>query len=477
MFLSLATTADRADELGFLLQKHPGRVFERELSVGVARVFYPEATAGRCEVCLLLEADPVKLARESHARGNGGGYAAAKPYLAGSLLAVALGRCFNTALAGRAKEKVERLTEAWPLTVTIPALPCRGGADAVRAAFEPLGYACDIVTPPLDPGQPAWGEAGVHHVALTGRQAIPAVLNHLAVLLPALEGDRHHFVSSEEVEKLVRRGGEWLADHPLRDRLVAFSLKRKPSLIAQALEQLDALTDDAEKDADAPASPSPLGGAPAESEPPSGDGEAAKSRPLHEARLDAVTAILADPARGVASVADLGCGEGKLLRRLIAEPRFDRLLGLDVSAPLLDRTARRLHLDRGGVGDRVSLIQGSLTLRDDRLEGFDAAVLCEVVEHVDPHRLDAVAASVFGCARPRVVVLTTPNREFNAVWESLPAGERRHADHRFEWDRAEFAAWTDAVCDRYGYGVERSGIGEERPAFGPPSQMAVFTRT
>ena len=88
-----------------------------------------------------------------------------------------------------------------------------------------------------------------------------------------------------------------------------------------------------------------------------------------------------------------------------------------------------------------------------------------------------MAASVFGCARPRVVVLTTPNREFNAVWESLPAGERRHADHRFEWDRAEFAAWTEEVADRYGYGVERLGVGEEHPAFGPPSQLAIFTRT
>ena len=285
MFLSLATTADRADDLGYLLQKHPGRVFERELSVGTARVFYPEATADRCEVCLLLEADPVKLARESFGPGNSGGYAAAKPYLAGSLLAVALGRCFNTALAGRCREKVERLAERWPLTVTLPALPCRGGADAVRAAWEPLGYACEVRTPPLDPAQPAWGEAGVHHVTLTGEQTVLAVLNHL-----------------------------------------------------------------------------------------------------------------------------------------------------------------------------------------------DAAVLCEVVEHVDPHRLDAVAASVFGCAKPRIVVLTTPNREYNAVWETLPAGQARHADHRFEWDRAEFAAWCDEVAARHGYGVERSGVGEDHPEFGPPSQMAVFTR-
>ena len=467
MFLSLAATAPDAADLGFLLQKHPERVFRRELSVGTATVFYPEATADRCEVCLLLEVDPVKLARDAQKHGAGN-YAAAKSYLAGSLLAAAIGRCFNSALTGRCKEKTERLAEAWPVTVTIPALPCRGGADAVRAAWEPLGYACEIATPPLDPDRPAWGEAAMHHVTLTGAHPIPAALNHLAVLLPALEGDRHHFVSDEEVEKLVRRGGAWLADHPLRDRLVAFSLKRQPSLIAQALERLDAL-----------AEPSLAEDANVELEVAAPDGEG-ESRPprlsLHEERLDAILAVLTEPARGIASVADLGCGEGKLLRRLLAEPRFGRILGMDVSAPLLDRTARRLKLDRTDRAERVTLIQGSLTLRDDRTAGFDAAVLCEVIEHLDPHRLDAVAASLFGCAAPRTVVLTTPNREFNAVWESLPDGSLRHRDHRFEWDRAEFAAWTDAVAERFRYRVERRGIGEEHGEFGPPSQMAIFTR-
>ena len=469
MFLSLAATAPDAADLGFLLQKHPDRLFERDLSVGTARIFYPEAAADRCEVCLLLEVDPVKLAREAMKHG-GGGYAAAKPYLAGSLLAVAIGRCFNSALAGRCKEKTDRLTEDWPVTVSIPAVACRGGADAVRAAFEPLGYDCEITTAPLDPDRPAWGDAAVHSVVLTGSHPIPAVLNHLAVLLPALEGDRHHFVSDDEVDKLVRRGGEWLANHPHRDRLVGHSLKRKRSLIADALDRLDALTDADDVTDDAPASPSPTGGAfTAE------DGNA-RPAPLHERRLDAILGVLTDPARGVASVADLGCGEGKLLRRLIAEPRLERLLGMDVSAPLLARTADRLKLDRDDRRERVTLIQGSLTLRNTRLEGYDAAVLSEVIEHLDPHRLDLVAASVLGCARPRVVVLTTPNRKYNALFDGLAAGALRHADHRFEWTRDEFAAWTDAVAARHRYAVERRGVGEEHPEFGPPSQLAIFTR-
>ena len=465
MFLSLATTAPRAADLGFLLQKHPGRVFRRELSVGVATVFYPRADDERCEVCLLLETDPVKLARDAQKHG-GGGYAAAKPYLAGSLFAVAIGRCFNSALAGRAKEKTERLTERWPITLTLPAVPCRGGPAAVRAAWEPLGYACEVAPASLDERRRDGEAAVVHHVTLTGSQTIPDALNHLAVLLPALEGDRHHFVDAAEVEKLVRRGGAWLADHPLRDRLVAHSLKRKRSLIADALERLDGLSAPVDEVTSEPAP---------EGAPPSGDGE--PGRPLHTLRLEAVLAALTEPGRGVSSVADLGCGEGKLLRELMAEPRFERILGMDVSAPLLARTAERLHLDRGDRKDRIELIQGSLTLRDDRLTGFDAAVLCEVIEHLDPHRLDAVAASVFGCAAPRTVVLTTPNRDYNVVWESLPAGSLRHPDHRFEWTRDEFAAWTDAVAARFRYTVERRGVGEEHAEFGPPSQLAIFTRS
>ena len=472
MFLSLATTAPRAADLGFLLQKHPERVFRRELSVGVATVFYPRADDERCEVCLLLETDPVKLARDAQKHG-GGGYAAAKPYLAGSLFAVAIGRCFNSALAGRAKEKAERLTERWPITLTLPALPCRGGAAAVRAAWEPLGYACAIAPAAPDERRDEEAAAVVHHVTLKGSQTIPDALNHLAVLLPALEGDRHHLVDENEVAKLVRRGGAWLADHPLRNRLVAHSLKRKGSLVADALERLDGLSVSHEEE-EVTSEPAPEGA------PPSGDGKPGKGergRPLHTLRLDAVVDALTEPGRGVASVADLGCGEGKLLRKLMAEPRFERILGLDVSAPLLARTAERLHLDRSDRRDRIELIQSSLTLRDDRLSGFDAAVLCEVIEHLDPHRLDAVAASVFGCAAPRTVVLTTPNRDYNAVWESLPAGSLRHPDHRFEWTREEFAAWTDAVAARFRYTVERRGVGEEHTEFGPPSQLAIFTRS
>ena len=121
-------------------------------------------------------------------------------------------------------------------------------------------------------------------------------------------------------------------------------------------------------------------------------------------------------------------------------------------------------------------MQTALTYRDRRLVGFDAAALVEVIEHLDPPRLDAAEQNVFGSARPGTVVVTTPNAEYNVRWESLPSGELRHRDHRFEWTRAEFGSWAQKVAGSYGYSVRFEPVGPKDPAVGAPTQMAVFTR-
>jgi 3' terminal RNA ribose 2'-O-methyltransferase Hen1 len=174
-------------------------------------------------------------------------------------------------------------------------------------------------------------------------------------------------------------------------------------------------------------------------------------------------------------VVDLGCGEGKLLRRLAEDAQFAEVAGLDVSTRALDIAEERLHrtrhLDEPG---RVKLLHGSLVYRDARLAGFDAAAAVEVIEHLDPPRLTAFERVVFEFARPAGVVLTTPNAEYNVRFPGLAAGKFRHRDHRFEWTRAEFRSWAEAVADRHGYGVAFAGIGEDDPEVGSPTQMAVF---
>jgi 3' terminal RNA ribose 2'-O-methyltransferase Hen1 len=192
--------------------------------------------------------------------------------------------------------------------------------------------------------------------------------------------------------------------------------------------------------------------------------------------MDAVLAAL--KATGARRIADLGCGEGRLLRRLVKEPWVESVIGLDAGIRDLEWAAKRLKLhEPGGPPEgRVTLLHGALTYRDDRYAGVDAAALVEVIEHLDPDRLPALVEAVFGQARPGAVIMTTPNAEYNALFPNLAEGAMRHPDHRFEWDRAEFRAWVSAIESRHGYRAVYSDVGEADPAHGAPTQMAVLTR-
>jgi 3' terminal RNA ribose 2'-O-methyltransferase Hen1 len=197
---------------------------------------------------------------------------------------------------------------------------------------------------------------------------------------------------------------------------------------------------------------------------------------LHDQRIGAVLSVLKQS--GAKRVVDLGCGGGRLLRELVPDSSFTEVVGVDVSVRALEYAQRKLNLDRyaPSVRDRVRLLHGSLMYRDERLSGFDAAAVVEVIEHFDPPRLRAFEDVVFGAAKPGSVIVTTPNVEYNVRFEGLPAGTLRHRDHRFEWTRDEFRSWSHTITDRYGYRVRFLPIGPDDPEVGPPSQMAVFER-
>jgi 3' terminal RNA ribose 2'-O-methyltransferase Hen1 len=163
---------------------------------------------------------------------------------------------------------------------------------------------------------------------------------------------------------------------------------------------------------------------------------------------------------------------------LLKEKQFTAIVGMDVSHRALEIARDRLHFDRlpPAQKERLHLLHGSLIYRDQRLSGFDAAAVVEVIEHLDAARLVAFERVLFECARPGHVVLTTPNREYNVKWETLPAGKFRHRDHRFEWTRAELQAWAGGVAARFGYTVRFLPVGPEDSAVGAPTQMAVFAR-
>lgn len=478
MLLTISTTADHATDLGFLLHKHPGRVQTFEQSFGVAHVFYPQATDERCTVALLLEVDPVALVRGKGSRDAGfslAQYVNDRPYAASSMLAVALGRVFRTALAGRCETRPELVDRAWPLHVHLPSVPCRGGVEVAGRFFAPLGWQVDATPVLLDPEVPEWGDSRYVDLHLTGTLRLADALSHLYVLLPTLDASKHYWVGPDEVDKLVRTGGSWLATHPARDEIAHRYLARRTTLAASAIARL-AEVDDAEPESlDDP-------GTGDDAETPAVDGAARttadadpRAVPLARLRREAVLAVLREV--GARSVVDLGCGEGELLSALLAEG-YERLLGVDVSTRALGSAARRLHLDTlpDRLRSRVELAQSSVTYRDARVAGFDAAVLTEVVEHIDPPRLAALERAVLGAAAPPVVVVTTPNAEHNVCYPTLSAGSMRHHDHRFEWTRAEFESWARNAAAAYGYEVEVRPVGVVDPQFGPPTQLAVLRR-
>ncbi|HVE91492.1 MAG TPA: 3' terminal RNA ribose 2'-O-methyltransferase Hen1 [Actinomycetota bacterium] len=463
MLLQISTTHEPATDLGYLLHKHPGRRQAFDLPFGTAHVFYPQAREDLCTCALLLDVDPVGLVR----RGQGSDapleqYVNDRPYVASSFLSVAIGRVFRSALAGRCPERPDLATTPIPLEARLPVVPCRGGEDLLRALFVPLGYDLEIQRHPLDPRFPDWGDSPYLTVTLRANARLQDLLSHLYVLIPVLDATKHYWIGDHEVDKLLRHGEGWLGSHPQREEIVRRYLKRNRPLVRQALERLVA-----EEQPDSPDE---------QAEKALGE-EAAVERPLrlHEQRIDAVVGELR--ASGARRVLDLGCGQGSLIQTLIGDAQFTEIVGLDVSHRALEVAAERLRLDQLSPQqrDRVKLLHGSLTYADRRIHGFDAAAAVEVIEHLDPHRLESFERVVFERARPATVVVTTPNAEYNVRFPALPGDAYRHRDHRFEWSRDEFAAWTARLHERFGYSARHLPVGAEDPQVGPATQMAVLS--
>ncbi|MGV3771493.1 MAG: 3' terminal RNA ribose 2'-O-methyltransferase Hen1 [Verrucomicrobiales bacterium] len=468
MLLTIATTHSPATDLGFLLRKHPEKLQTFNLTFGQAHLFYPDVNEHRCTAALLLEVDPVGLVRNKRTPSGDGRaleqYVNDRPYVASSFLSVAISEILGSALNGKAKEKAELVELPIPLEVKISSLPCRAGTEMLRRLFEPLGYHVEAEGRMLDDHFPEWGPSPYYNLKLSGQKTVQELLSHIYVLIPVLDNDKHYWVGDDEVDKLLRHGDGWLAQHPEKELITRRYLKHKVSLVRDALSRL--LSEDETESA--------------ETEQQHAKEEAAiETRlSLNEQRMAAVLAALKQT--NATRVMDLGCGEGRLISQLLKDKQFEEIVGMDVSYRSLEVAKDKLKFDRlpPKQQKRVKLIHGSLIYRDKRLFGYDAATVVEVVEHLDPPRLAAFERSLFRDAKPDHVIVTTPNSEYNVMWETLPAGKFRHRDHRFEWTRAQFQEWANRVATEMQYEVSFASIGPEAEGVGSPTQMALFkTRT
>ncbi|MBI3723724.1 3' terminal RNA ribose 2'-O-methyltransferase Hen1 [bacterium] len=457
MLVLLTCEGPHAPDLGYLLHKNPASLHEREIGHGKLTVFYTENEPARATVALLVEIDPIALARGEGRAASLEQYVNDRPYVASSFTSVALRDAFSTALSGRSKERPELVSKPLPLRARIPAIAVASGVSLIERLFAPLGYEVRATAHPLDAAFPSWRGTGAISFEISGEKTVQEILTHLYVLLPVLDDDKHYFVGDDEVRKLVDHGEGWLAAHPEKELIARRYLAYQRPLVTAALSQLTVGQE--EKDEEAQAQEDVL---------------EEKVR-LSDQRLEAVLAALREGAPPIKRIVDMGCGEGRLLRLLVEERAFEEIAGVDVSSLSLERAEKRLHLDRRpqAVRERVKLLQGSLLYDDKRLHGWDALALVEVIEHIDADRLDVVRKVVFERLRPRRVVLTTPNAEFNVRFETLPAGKLRHADHRFEWTRAELREWCAGAR---GYRARFVDVGPSDPEVGSPTQMAILDR-
>ena len=463
MLLTITTTHKPATDLGVVLHKSAQRCQTTPLSFGQVHVFYPVATRAKCTAAVLLDIDPIEIIRtkgRSSASMPLEQYVNDRPYVASSFLSVAIARAFGSALNGKCRINPQLADEIFPLAVTIHVVLARGGRELIERLFKPLGYKVKVAGYGLDEKFPDWGESNLFAVELRHQLRVRDLLSHLYVLIPVLDNKKHYFVGDEELKKLLKHGEGWLAKHPEKELIASRYLKYQRSLARLALQRLSDGADGEEDEG-----PRSLRDRVGEDE-----------QSLNDERYGTVLSVLR--SYGGESVLDVGCAEGRFLQVLLKEKQFKNIVGMDVSMKSLEIASQRLKLDRlpSFQKDRIKLLHGSLMYRDKRLGGFDAATVIEVIEHMEPYRLAAFERVLFECAQPRLVIVTTPNVEYNVKWANLAEGKLRHPDHRFEWTRQEFQDWAGRIVGQHMYEVRFLSVGTEEPGIGSPTQMAIFAK-
>jgi len=467
MLLTITYVGENADDLGYLLHKNPLRPQTAEFNFGKVHVFYPEISANRCTAALLLDMDPLSLARGKQGSTGGGlfDYVNDRPYVSSSFMSTAISRVYGTAMSGHCEKNQALADRPLELSATLVMLPCRGDTGMLEKVFAPLGYEVKWEGGLLDGRFPEWGDSCYVNLTISGKVRLQDLLRHIYVLIPVFDYRKHYWINDKEVDKLLAHGTGWLENHPEKNFITRRYFTRLGHFTKQALKRLNRL-DNGEGGAQ-----SPVTEGEAEAESPS-----IKMPRLNDQRLAAVLNELKNS--GVKSVLDMGCGEGRLLQLIMKEKNFTAIAGTDVSAVVLSRAADNLKLDRmeKDIKKRITLFQSSLYYRDKRFKNYDAVSIVEVIEHLDENRLPSFEAVVFADAAPATIIITTPNFDYNVNYTGLRENKFRHGDHRFEWNRIQFRAWADSAAIRNDYSVRYEDIGEKDENQNTPTQMAIFRK-
>ena len=240
MLLTITYRGENTSDLGYLLHKNPYRAQCFELSYGNAYVFYPEISSEKTTAALLLDMNPIDLAKGKLGTNDGGlfDYVNDRPYVASSFMSTALVRVFGTAMSGRCQGHQKLADTPLDLEACVHMLPCRGAEELPAELFLPLGYEVDTVQYILDEKFPEWGDSPYMDLTIRGMVKLSDLLNHLYVLIPVFDRQKHYYMMSDEIDKLMKHGEGWLADHPARNKIVRRYFAARKSYAGIAIAKL-----------------------------------------------------------------------------------------------------------------------------------------------------------------------------------------------------------------------------------------------
>jgi 3' terminal RNA ribose 2'-O-methyltransferase Hen1 len=413
MLLTITTTHQPATDLGYLLHKNPYRAQAFRTSFGKVYVFYPEAHENRCSASLLLDLDLIGLIHRQknfYRRSEKEiPYISDRPYVASTFLSSAISQVLGTAMLGQSRERPELAQQELPFEIELSLLPPTS-EELLHQLFLPLGYEIEIHYPFRETTPSSTLLKSYLRLHLRGKRTLSQVLSHLYVLIPVLDDEKFLWFRDFELEKFLRQGESWLKQHPEEKRIVqSYFRKNQNSGAFPALSRI-------------------LGQNYLQFEKQEEQANDFLKRledklQLRTQRFEKVKQTL--QKLQVTQVLQLQSGEGLFLKELLETKAFEEILGMDTSSYMLEKSRQFLRLEEDSP-HRLRLIHGSLFYRDKYLKEWEAVVLLESLQFFLPHQFKTFEDAFFGFVRPRILIVTTPNREYNALLKEIPEGKYRH---------------------------------------------------
>lgn len=451
MQLSLKVQGEGSEYLSRLLAKNPNNIYDRDEKGNRVRLVFASSNENEAEAHIFVTPDPIELVRNSPSHYDITQYINDREFVVSSLFCSYIRSALGTALNGKPKEEfLSWVDHKFDMKLGFGPVATDYSNQMIKNLFEPLGYSVEIEELVSNYEFEMNRTKPARYIHLNGYMTVQYALRHLFVIIPVLDNFKHYFIDEREIEKLNNYGEGWLENHPLKDHIVERSLRFK-----DVIKKVNVPTVVVKEKKEGVQFETP------------------KVR-LNELRYDAIT----DKVKHLKSkerIVDLGSGEGKLSVRLATLHGIKEILAVEPSETAQLRALQRFEkIDKDRSFVIPTPVLGSLFYYDERLRGKDVMVLCEVIEHIDEFRLPSIMKNIFREYQPSTLVITTPNRDYNTVYDMNEA--IRHKDHRFEWSRKEFNQWCENWSEEYPYSLQIEGIGDEHKEHGFPTQMCTFTR-